>query len=47
MVAYFCPLRASYFSIKYVDMQDRYVDMQPSYVNMQHKYGDMQEIAIK
>lgn len=23
-----CPLNASYFSIEYVDMQDRYVDMQ-------------------
>ena len=43
IVAYFCPLCASYFSIKYVDMQDRYVDMQDSYVNMQDKYVDMQE----
>ena len=28
MVAYLCPLCASYFSIKYVDMQDKYVEMQ-------------------
>ena len=43
MVAYLCPLCASYFSIKYVDMQDKYVDMQDNYVNMQHNYVDMQE----
>ena len=43
MVAYLCPLCASYFSIKYVDMQDKYVDMQESYVNMQHNYVDMQD----
>ena len=35
MVAYFCPLRASYFSTDYVNMQDTYVNMQDKYVNMQ------------
>ena len=29
MVAYLCPLCVSYFSIKYVDMQDKYVDQNP------------------
>ena len=43
MVAYLCPLCASYFSFNYVDMQDKDVDMQDSYVNMQHNYADMQE----
>ena len=28
MVAYFCPLYASYFSTDYVNMQDKYVNMQ-------------------
>lgn len=33
MVAYFCPMCESYFSIKYVHMQDEYVDMQGSYMS--------------
>lgn len=37
MVAFFCPLRASYmFLIKYVNMRDTFVDMQDNYVKMQH-----------
>ena len=43
MIEYLCPLCASYFSINYVDMQDKDVDMQDSYVNMQHNYVDMQK----
>ena len=41
MVAYFCPLHASYFSTDYVNIQDTYVNMQDKnkkqliYVNMQ------------
>ena len=35
MVAYFCPLHASYFSTDYVNMQDTYVNMRDNYVNMQ------------
>lgn len=42
MVAYLCPLCASYFCIKYVDMQGKYVDMQYSNVNMQHNFVDQQ-----
>ena len=43
MVAYFCPLRASYFSTDYVNMQDTYVNMQDKYVNMQDNYVNMQD----
>ena len=35
MVAYLCPLHASYFSTDYVNMQDTYVNMQDKRVNMQ------------
>lgn len=45
MVEYLCPLRASYFSINDVDMQDKDVYMQDSYVNMHHNYVDMQEVC--
>lgn len=36
--AYLCLLCACYYSIKYLDMQDKYmyVDIQDSYVNIQH-----------
>lgn len=49
--AYLCPFCACYYSIKYLDMQDKYmyVDIQDSYVNMQHMLTyvdvDMQEIC--
>lgn len=37
MVAFFCPLHASYILlIKYVKMRETFVDMQDNYVNMQH-----------
>ena len=41
MVAYFCPLNASYFSTDYVNMKDTYVNMQDKYVNMQDNYVNM------
>ena len=41
MVAYFCPLHASYFSTDYVNMQDTYVNMQDKYVNMQDNYVNL------
>ena len=43
MVAYFCPLHASYFSRDYVNMQDTYVNMQDKYVNMQDNFVNMQD----
>ena len=43
MVAYFCPLHASYFSTDYVNMQDTYVNMQDNYVNMRDNYVNMQD----
>lgn len=43
MVAYPCPLCASCFSIKYVNMKDNYVDVQDRYVNMQQNYVEMQD----
>ena len=46
MVAYFCPLHASYFSTDYVNMQDNYVNMQDKYVNMQDNYVNMQLIYV-
>lgn len=42
----FCPLSASYFSIKCINMQKKYLDMQNSYnvyVNMQQNHDDMLE----
>ena len=46
MVAYFCPLHASYFSTDYVNMQDNYVNMQDKYVNMQDNYVNMQFMYV-
>ena len=43
MVAYFCPLHASYFSRDYFNMQDTYVNIQDKYVNMQDNYVNMQD----
>ena len=44
MLAYFCPLHASYFFFTdYVNVQDTYVKMQDKYVNMQDKYVNMQD----
>ena len=43
MVAYFCPIHASYFSTDYVNMQDTYVNMQDKYVNMQDNYVNVQD----
>lgn len=41
-VAYFCPLCARDFSIRYIYMRDKYVYMQNNYVNMQLNNIDMQ-----
>ena len=46
MVAYFCPLHASYFSTDYVKMQDTYISMHDKYVNMQDGYDNMQDKKI-
>ena len=46
MVAYFCPLHASYFSTDYVNMQDNYVNMQDKYVDMRDNYVNMQLIYV-
>ena len=46
VVAYFCPLHASYFSTDYVNMQDIYVNMQDIYVNMQDNYVNMQDVYV-
>lgn len=46
-----CPLSASYFSIKYINMQNKYLDMQNSYMSTCNKImmtcQTCQKIAIK
>lgn len=45
MVAYFSPFVARFFSIKYVDTQDKNADKRDNYVYVQHKYVNMHDIC--
>ena len=49
IVAYFCPLHASYFSTDYVNMQDTYANLQDKYANMQvrKRIGIIQLLCYK